>query len=259
MPRELTPTELSDLLRTSERAAAKPAPPVSMSAAIARGAVAGVGAALAGGGVLYWGAIASPPVAAGIIVAGAVMFLAAIPTEKIAPALLTVRRIQAVQATVNAAEFRKRAAYDAVVALEARIAELERALAEATQDTRNARMELRRAQETIATAGRRNTFVPKSNTEPQVVRDAQTILRHWFDAGAWYSRPKAVQAGWTEDRHNAAVRLLDDAALIGKAGKLREVTAVSLDDALLQLAAWRESAEFAPILPPVQPAYVESE
>jgi hypothetical protein len=264
MPRELSPADLADLLRTTERASAKPAPPVSMSAVIARGVVAGVGAVLLLGSGLYWmqaplDTLATAPAVAGVLVTGVVLLVSAIPTEKIAPALLTVRRIQHVQGTVNAAEFRKRKAYEAVIEMEARIAELERALAEATQDTRNARMELRRAQETIANGGQRRTFVPKSNTEPQVVRDAQNIIRHWFEAGAWYSRPKALQAGWTEDRHSAAVRLLDDAALVGKAGKLREVQAASLDAALKQLADWRESAEFAPVLPTSSSVYVETE
>jgi hypothetical protein len=268
MPRELSPADLADLLRTTERASAKPAPPVSMSAVIARGVVAGVGAVLLLGSGLYWmqaplDTLATAPAVAGVLVTGVVLLASAFPTEKIAPALLTVRRLQHVQATVNAAEFRKRKAYEAVETIEAnttaRIAELERALAEAIQDSRNARMELRRTQETLATAGARRTFVPKSNTEPQVVRDAQNIIRHWFEAGAWYSRPKALQAGWTEDRHSAAVRLLDDAALVGKAGKLREVQAASLDAALKQLADWRESAEFAPVLPTSSPVYVESE
>ena len=115
--------------------------------------------------------------------------------------------------TVETAEFRKAEAYREIVALRAekdvRIKDLEAALSEAHTDLRNVRMELRRAQETIQHAGRR-TFVPKSNVEPQVVRDAQTILRHWFDAGSWYSRPKAVQAGGSEDRHNAAVGRRND-------------------------------------------------
>ena len=251
MARPLTPAELSDLLRTETHAQSKP-PAVTLGSVLVgvlQSIAAGIGAALLVGGVLWM--LQAPAAAIGnsaatvlVIVTGAALMVRAVPSDR----LLTVRRIQQVQAAVNAAEFRKREAYKAIEALEAdyeaRIAELTRSLAEALQDARNARMELRRVQESVT---RRTTFVPKSNVEPQVVRDAQAILRHWYEAGVWYSRPKAVAAGWSEDRHAAAVRLLDDAGLVGKAGKLREVQAPSLDTALQKLAAWRESAEVAPL------------
>lgn len=165
---------------------------------------------------------------------------------------------------VAQAEYHKLEAYREIVTVRAtytaQIATLQTALNEAHTDLRNARMELRRTQETLATGGhRRTTFVPRSNTEPQVVRDAQAIIRHWFDAGSWYSRPKAVQAGWSEDRHNNAVRLLNDAGLVGKSGNLRSITADSVDVALRRLADWQESAAAAPVLPQAQPVYVESE
>ena len=256
MARPLTPAELADLLRTETHAQSKP-PAVTLGSVLVgvlQSVAAGLGAALLTGGVLYLlqapaGVIGNTALTAAVIVAGAALVVRAVPADR----LLTVRRLQQVQATVIEAEFRKRKAYEAIEALEAdyegRVAELTRSLAEALQDARNARMELRRVQETVTQ--RRMTFVPKSNVEPQVVRDAQAILRHWFETGAWYSRPKAVAAGWSEDRHAAAVRLLDDAGLVGKAGKLREVQAQSLDVALQKLAAWRESAEVAPLPPNV--------
>jgi hypothetical protein len=213
--------------------------------------LSGMGAPL--GIVLEWSGRAG--------LAAACLYLAtwSLPVER----ARDLRRWAEAQRVVQLAEFRKLEAYRELVAVraekDARIKDLETALNEAHADLRNARMELRRTQEVIAHAGVRRTFVAKSNTEPQVVRDAQTILRHWFEAGAWYSRPKAVQAGWSEDRHNAAVRLLDDAALVGKAGNLRSVTADSLDAALRRLADWRESAETAPVQAAPSPAYVEAE
>lgn len=251
MARPLTPAELADLLRTETHAQSKPPTSTlgSVLVGVLQSVAAGLGAALLVGGVLWMlqapaEVMGNATLTAAIIVTGATLMVRAVPADR----LLTVRRIQQVQATVLEAEFRKRKAYEAIEALEAdyeaRLAELTRSLSEALQDARNARMELRRVQESVT---RRTTFVPKSNVEPQVVRDAQAILRHWYETGAWYSRPKAVAAGWSEDRHAAAVRLLDDAGLVGKAGKLREVQAPTLDTALQKLAAWRESAEVAPL------------
>lgn len=190
------------------------------------------------------------------------LYLAAwsLPAGK-AQSLLWYRQAKRI---VEQSEFRKNEAYREIISLRAShaaaMAELQTALNEALTDLRNVRMELRRTQENLNNAGiRRTTFVAKSNVEPPVVRDAQTIIRHWFDAGSWYSRPKAVQAGWSEDRHNAAVRLLNDAGLVGKSGNLRRITSDSVDEALRRLAEWRESAETAPVMPQSQSSYVEPE
>lgn len=263
MARPLSPDELAALVRDAERSQNKPAPVTlgSVGVGVLLSLAGGAGAALLAGGGLWMlqapgDVIFSTAATAAVIVTGVSLLVRAVPSDR----LLTVRRLQQVQAAVNAAEFRKRKAYEAIEQLEAdyeaRIAELTRSLTEALQDARNARMELRRVQESV-TAGTRRTFVPRSNTDPQFVRDAQAILRHWFEAGAWYSRPKAVAAGWSEDRHAAAAQLLDDAGLIGKTGKLRVVQAPSLDVALQRLAAWRESVETAPLPPNVAPPFSE--
>jgi predicted phage tail protein len=261
MARRYSPDELDALLHESQRDATRPTPVTlgSIGAQVAQAVIAGVGAAaLVGAGLWLLGApgavLAQGPLLAALMVTGAGLVIRVVPADKAAQ----FRRIQAIQRMVVEAEFRKRQAYAAIERLEgeqaARLAEMQRALNEAHTDLRNARMELRRAQEAAAP---RRAFVAKSNVDPQIVRDAQTIIRHWFDAGAWYSRPKAVAAGWSEDRHAAAVRLLNDAGLVGKAGKLREVSASSLDDALRRLAEWRDSAETQPVIPPSTPVYVE--
>lgn len=265
MARPLSPDELIALVRDAERSQSKPQPVTlgGVGVGVLLSVAAGLGAALLAGGLLWMlqapsSVIGNTAATAAVIVTGVSLLVRAVPSDR----LLTVRRLQQVQAAVNAAEFRKRKAYEAIEQLEAdyeaRIAELTRSLTEALQDARNARMELRRVQESV-TAGTRRTFVQRASTDPQFVRDAQAILRHWFESetGAWYSRPKAVAAGWSEDRHAAAVQLLDDAGLVGKTGKLRVVQAPSLDVALQRLAAWRESVETAPLPPNVAPPFSE--
>ena len=263
MVRRYSPDELNEILQGAQRDAAKPAPVTAahVGAQLAQAAIAGAGAALlVGGGMWLLGAPLEPllntALTAGVLVLGAGLAVRAFPADRMA----TFRRIQQVQRFVVEAEFRKREAYRAIERLEAehadRMAELQRALNEAHTDLRNVRMDLRRAQEAAAP---RRTFVAKSNVDPQIVRDAQAIIRHWFDAGSWYSRPKAVQAGWSEDRHNAAVRLLNDAGLVGKTGNLRSITAGSVDEALRKLTDWRTAAETPPVLPPPANSYVEPE
>lgn len=263
MARQYTPDELNHILHDAQRDAAKPAPVTAagIGAQVAQAAIAGAGAALlVGGGMWLLGAPFEPllnaALTAGVLVLGAGLAVRALPADRMA----TFRRIQQVQRFVFEAEFKKREAYRAIERLEAehadRMTEMQRALNEAHTDLRNVRVELRRAQESLQA---RNTFVARSNTDPQVVRDAQTIIRHWFDARAWYSRPKALQAGWSEDRHNAAVRLLNDAGLVGKSGNLRSITAGSVDEALRRLNDWRAAAETPPVLPPSTNSYVESE
>ncbi len=261
MARRYSPDELNEILHGAQRDAAKPAPVTAahVGAQVAQAAIAGAGAALlVGGGMWLMGAPVAAMVngafTAGVLVLGGGLAVRALPSDRMA----TFRRIQQAQRFVVEAEFRKREAYRAIERLEAehadRMAEMQRALNEAHTDLRNVRVELRRAQES---AQARSTFVQRSNTEPQVVRDAQTVIRHWFDARAWYSRPKALQAGWSEDRHNAAVRLLNDAGLVGKSGNLRSITAGSVDEALRRLNDWRTAAETPPVMPPPTFTYVE--
>jgi hypothetical protein len=231
-------------------------------------AVAGVGGVAVGGAVAILLSVMAAPGdvmlswsgRAGLAAACGYLALWSLPLGK-AQSLLWYRESKRI---LDQNEFRKNEAYREIIAIKAvhtaRVGELQTALNEALTDLRNARMELRRTQENLTNGGqRRATFVAKSNVEPQNVRDAQTIIRHWFDAGSWYSRPKAVLAGWSEDRHNAAVLLLNDAGLVGKKGNLRTITSGTLDEALRRLADWRESADTAPVMPAPTNGYVEPE
>ncbi len=265
MAREMTQAELADLLRTTERAA-KPAPPVSMRAAVERGAVAGFGAVLALGGLLYWqqaplDTLVNAPVVTGVVIAGVIMLVSAFPTEKIAPALLTARRIQQVQATVTAAELRKQKDYEAMVGIEAEaaawIAELEKALVE----LRNENKVLRSEKAIIANQVQNPHWTPRSKVDPVTHKHAATILQHWFATlradtkgdvrGEWWSRPKATAAGWTKTEHAEAAQLLEDAELTGQNGLLPFVLpdVRDLADALHRLDAYCREVEQEPYMP----------
>lgn len=264
MARELSQAELADLKRMTERAEAKPPPPISMSAVLARGFVAGVGVVLLLGGWLYWSLIPSPALAAGVIVTGAIMLLSTFPTEKIGPTMLTANRIMQVQATVGAAEFRKQKAYEVVLEKEREIAELRQALVEARSQNKVLRAELK-----IAGAGRENPrWTPRSKVDAETRKHAETILQHWFttlrtDAkgnvrGEWWSRPKATNAGWTKAQHEEAAELLEDAGLTGQNGLLPFVLpdVADLADAMNRLDEYCLEVEMEPNMP--RP-YVESD
>lgn len=265
---KIKPLTADQIDRLAERQAeAIQTPAHTVSSVLVSVFVSGIGGAAVGGvALLLLSAIGAP----GYILfewSGRVGLLAAF--LYLAAWSFPLGRIQSVRwwaearAEIRRHEFHKLEAYRELVAIKAqdaaRIAELQKALELAHTDLRNSRLDLRRMQEQVQHSGYRRTFVAKSNTEPQAVRDAQTILHHWFETGTWLSRSRAAQSGWSEDRHNAAVRLLDDAELVGKVGKLREIQAQSLDAALGQLADWCESAQISPVLPIGSSIYVEQE
>lgn len=278
MPRELTPAELADLLRTTERSQAKPAP-VSMRAAIARGAVAGLGVVMALGGSLFWvqaplDTLTVAPLVAGVVLAGVVMLVSAIPSEKIAPALLTVRRIQQVQATVSAAEFRKRKAYEAVEATEAqaaaRLAELEKTL-----NHMRAQYKVLEAENNQLRAQLNPKSVAYTTAEPDdpdTLEKARYILERWFATlhtdddgktrGEWLSREDAEKSQWSQKQHAKAVGLLKRAGLVTARGRFYEVlpTYTSLPAALYKLDTYYSSKRREPVIPKAASlSYVETE
>ena len=52
------------------------------------------------------------------------------------------------------------------------------------------------------------------NIAPDVVECANRIINHWFDAGIWYSRRIAKDAGWSQPTHDAAIKLLKDMGMV---------------------------------------------
>lgn len=275
MARELSPAELSELLKGADRAAAKPqaVTPGMVGGQVLQALAAGAGAAALAGGLLAatgapWEPLMQWSLTAGVIVAGAGLLMRAIPTDR----LLSAQRLRQVQATVVAAEFRKRKAYEAIQTLEAQhaaaIADMQRALAELRHENKALRSQATIAQQ----QAQRTNWTPRSNVAPQVRQDAETILQHWFatlgapDAagnrrGEWWSRPKAVAAGWTKARHEEAAQLLRDAKLTGQTGLLPFVMPEVRDlaTALHRLDAYWQQAQQEPVIPSSTQHYVEFE
>lgn len=218
MTRRLSPADLADILRDTTHAQAKPPRTTAgdVLVLVLKALAAGVGAAmLIGGGLWLLGApteiVGNSAATTAVIVAGTVLLVQAVPSDK----LLTVRRIQKVQAVVIDAEFRKRQAYQAIEQLEERIDELQRALDRMTQERDNAVLEKKRAVDQLRSATEK-TFVRASNTESQVVGDAHELLRHWFGSNEtkWFSRAVANEFGWSDKRHKAAQQLLVDSGVV---------------------------------------------
>ncbi len=274
MARQYSPDELGAILHDAQRDVQKPAP-VTMAhvgAQIAQAAIAGFGALLlVGGGMWALGAPLEPMVnaalTAGVLVLGGGLAVRALPSDKMA----TLRRIQTVQKFVIEAEFRKREAYRAIERLEAEhaetINECHRAITELRNENRTLRSEVRRYEETARTP----TYVTRSNSGDQTVKDAGTILEHWYSTlkadargntrGEWWSRPKAQAAGWTKTRQEAAAQLLLDAGITGIDVKLPFVKMAEYPDlsaALYRLHTYTREAAREPNMPP-RATYVEPE
>lgn len=236
MTRRLTPADLADILRDTTHAQAKPPRTTAGDVAVQtlKALAAGVGASMLVGGALWL--LAAPPDIIGnaaattaVIVSGAVLLVQAVPSDK----LLTVRRIQQVQAVVIDAEFRKRKAYEVIEQMEERVNELQRALDRMTQERDSAVLEKKRAVDQLRSATEK-TFVRASNTESQVVKDAHEFLRHWFGSNEtkWFSRAIANEFGWSDKRHKAAQQLLVDSGVVVVNEKRPRVLVRPLDAAI---------------------------
>ena len=69
---------------------------------------------------------------------------------------------------------------------------LERSLDQVTNEKNMALLDLGRERQ-LAQAGQRQTFVPKEAGQPQDVRDANEMIRHYFDTGNHLSRRRAAR------------------------------------------------------------------
>ncbi len=275
MPTSLSQQEIAEILRHEERHSARPQPVTlgTVGAQVAQALVAGMGAALLlGGGAMVLGAPSGIAMQIGltsaVLASGVGLMLRIIPDNKLA----TVQRMRRVQRTVLEAEFKKQQAYKAIEQLEsgfdAERQQWQHALAELRNENKTLRAENNRYKE----AQRTPNFTTKSNVESEVVSDATKILEHWFatlgepDAsgyrrGEWWSRPKAMAAGWTKTRHEAATTLLDDAGVTGTNGRLTFVVPDlrTLDSALFALNKYCSEAISEPSIPRRQSSYVESD
>jgi len=275
MPSSLSQDEIKSLLQHEERRAVRPEPVTlsTVGAQVAQALVAGLGAALLlGGGSAAIGAPTSIALQVGltsaVLATGIGLAMRVIPDNKLA----TINRMRRVQRTVLEAEFRKRQAYQAVQDLEAQyageIAKWQQALAELRNENKTLRAENNRYKE----AQRSPNFTTRSNVAAEVVSDATKILEHWFSTlgeadasgyqrGEWWSRPKAMAAGWTKTRHEGAATLLEDAGITGTNGRLSFVVPNlrTLDAALFALNKYCSEAAAEPDMPRRQDSYVESD
>lgn len=131
-------------------------------------------------------------------------------------------RFRRMMATCEVERTKKLAAYAAIQRLEMQVANQANEIA-----TLRAR---RNAVQTDDEPQFSQNFTPAANVANENVDKAETIIRYWFDTlerqpdgtfrGKWYSRPIATDAKWTQLEHAAAVKLLDDANMIGRNGKL---------------------------------------
>ena len=273
MARQYSPDEIGALLHDAQRDATRPrgATVADVRAGLLRALLFGAGAFLLVGALLYWMAapfdvLLQSSLLAGVLTLGTALLLLAMPRDHMA----YLRRVQQAQRLVNEAVFRKEEAYRRILALEAEHdaarAEWQRALAELRHENKALRSDLLRAQE----ARRTPTFTPRADVAAETVKDATTILEHWFatlrtDArgntrGEWLSRPKAMQSGWTKTRHEGAAQLLLDAGITGLNEKLPFVKAeyATADAALYRLHTFCREAAAEPDMPR-RAAYVESE
>ncbi|MBK8800387.1 MAG: hypothetical protein IPM07_30720 [Anaerolineales bacterium] len=273
MPSSLSQDEIKSILQHEERQAARPQPVTlgSVGAQVAQALVAGFGAALLlGGAAMALGApagiVTQVALTAGVLATGIGMALRVIPDNKLA----TVDRIRRVQRTVLEAEFRKREAYKAIEQLEAQFTAETQKWQHALTELRNENKVLRAENNRYKEAQRSPNFTTKSNVAAEVVNDATKILEHWFSTlgeadasgyrrGEWWSRPKAMAAGWTKTRHEAATELLEDADITGTNGRLSFVVPNlrTLDAALFSLNKYCSEAAAEPDMPRQQNSYVE--
>ena len=273
MPSSFSQDEIKSILQHEERRAARPEPVTlgTVGAQVAQALVAGFGAALLlGGAAMALGApagiVTQVALTAGVLATGIGMALRVIPDNKLA----TVDRIRRVQRTVLEAEFRKREAYRAIEDLEAQFTAETQKWQHALTELRNENKVLRAENNRYKEAQRSPNFTTKSNVAAEVVNDATKILEHWFSTlgeadasgyrrGEWWSRPKAMAAGWTKTRHEAATELLEDADITGTNGRLSFVVPNlrTLDAALFSLNKYCSEAAAEPDMPRQQNSYVE--
>ncbi len=274
MPSSLSQDEIKSILQHEERQAARPQPVTlgSVGAQVAQSLVAGLGAALLlGGGAMMLGAPSGIALQVGltsaVLATATGLALRVVPDNKLG----TINRMRRVQRTVLEAEFRKQQAYKAIEQLEAQFAAETQQWQHALAELRNENKVLRAENNRYKEAQRSPNFTTKSNVQSEVVGDATKILEHWFttlgepDAsgyrrGEWWSRPKAMAAGWTKTRHEAATTLLDDAGVTGTNGRLTFVMPElrTLDAALFALNKYCNEAISEPSIPRRQDSYVES-
>jgi len=152
------------------------------------------------------------------------------------------RNVRAVRRTVTAA----RQQYDAQATVLRRqldaafdeIEALERSIDQVGRERDLALLDLGRERDLAAQTTRR-TYVPAEEPQPQDVRDAHEMIRHYFATGSHLSRRRAADdKRWAADRHAAAQGLLVRAGVLAVNATQPAMLAQTLDDATRKLTAY---------------------
>jgi hypothetical protein len=209
--------QLETLLdRRAEQQARPRATPRDVVAVWMGNAGAGVGAALLVGvgcsvfGVELWPTAASAAGVALGVVTGAAMLWRGLEDE--ATARLSNKRVRRTVEHIQhsaAEQVRRRdmqlsAAFDTIEELERTVSQLEHRLNLAHVDLGNARR-----------ATQPNNWVRPVEVSAQDEQDARSMIHHRHSMGVHLSRRQAIQnKGWTQERHKAAMRLLEAAGVV---------------------------------------------
>lgn len=139
---------------------------------------------------------------------------------------------------------------------------LERSLDQAASERDMALADLGRERQIAQAGQRRTTYVPMEPAQPQDVRDANEMIRFYFDRGSHLSRRRAADdKRWSAERHAAAQGLLVRAGVLAVNATQPVMLAQTLSDALGKLNTYLVHARSVQAPPIVQQAndYVESE
>lgn len=135
---------------------------------------------------------------------------------------------------------------------------LERSLDQTARERDMALADLGRERQ-LAQQNTRSTFVAKEAAQPQDVRDANEMIRHYFDTRTHLSRRQADELKhWSATRHTAAQKLLMRAGVLAVNATQPQMLAQTLDEALGKFNAYLARARSLR-QPPVtaQQPYVE--
>jgi hypothetical protein len=180
---------------------------------------------------------------AGLLAASLYLAAWSFPTGK-AQSLLAWRDAKRI---VKESEFRKLEAYREIVTLRARIASLEKSLAETEHQRDEARRDIYRVEQEARAAANPN-FVTAESITPEMVKDARRMIQYWFasaqaqDERRSLSRNEAEQSpyNWSQPRHRRAQGLLRSADVLHISGTQPQIVADSMDVALRKLSDYVE-------------------
>lgn len=240
-PQPLTADRLEHLLQERSEMAQRPRPtPKQVIATWMENFGVGVGAGVGVGVLLYLlrapdGALLTGSISIGLLAFAAMMAWRGSLDER-----SDWRNTRAIRRTVTAMrqEFdgqvrTLRAQLDAAFD---EIETLERSLDQVSSERDMALLDLGRERQLAQAGQRRTTYVPMEPAQPQDVRDANEMIRHYFDTGQHLSRRRAAEdKRWSAERWKAAQSLLERAGVLAVNATQPQMLAQTLGEALGRL------------------------